>query len=380
MEAAKRGYGVRVVYDLSPTLFMPAGITTYTAQLYRSLQSLSAEDGIQLTASQLPAWLHPNGTYGLRHKLKVMTWDSYYMHFLLPYRASTIAADLIHTPAFRLPFRSKTPIVTTILDVILFVYPHLFRLRERLTIGLYLRASSHCVEHVITISKQSRQDIQRYLGIDSARITVTYPAAASYFRPVSERDTTPVLARYGIMSPYILSVGTLEPRKNLVRVLEAFATLHQRHAIPHQLVLVGRRGWLEDPIFATVRKLGIEKHVHFTGYVAEADLPALYSGASVFVYPSLYEGFGIPPLEAMACGCPVVTSNCSALPEVVGDAAFQVDPKDVVQIADAIERVLTDAALAQQMCRKGLSRAEQFSWRRCAEETVAAYRHVVSGC
>jgi len=367
------------MYDTSPMLFIPAGIGTYTIKLAQALQEFGSDADVEFMLSQLPVWLHPGGTKGFQHKLKVLAWDSYYMHSLLPRSALRAVADLIHTPAFRLPLQSKVPVVTTIFDAILFVFPRFFRLRDRLTLGMYLRASNRCAAHVITISEQSRKDIQHYLGISRERISVTYPAAASIFRPVVAVDVASVLARYGVTSPYILSVGTLEPRKNLARVIEAFADLRHRRVVSPQLklVLVGRRGWLEHPIFATVRRLELEEHVHFTGYVAEGDLPALYSGASVFVYPSLYEGFGIPPLEAMACGCPVVTSNCSSLPEVVGDAALQADPNDVMQITQAMERVLTDEALAQEMRQKGLRRAEQFSWRRCAEETIAVYRQVV---
>ena len=180
---------------------------------------------------------------------------------------------------------------------------------------------------------------------------------------------------------FVLHLGTLEPRKNLARLVEAFARARQQ--LPEcddlKLVLAGGKGWDYDDIFATVERLGLQEHVLFPGYVADADLPWFYRAATVFAYPSLLEGFGLPVLEAMACGTPVITSAVSSLPEVAGDAALLVDPMSVDALADALVRVLSDAALAGKMRRKGLLQAGRFSWQRTAAETVAVYRAALDG-
>ena len=177
--------------------------------------------------------------------------------------------------------------------------------------------------------------------------------------------------------PYFLCVGTIEPRKNLSRVMEAFAQLRLRGS-PHRLLLVGKAGPLAAPILAAATRLGLDDAIQFTGFVAEEDLAVLYSGATAFVYPSLYEGFGLPPLEAMSCGCPVITSNCSSLPEVVGAAGLQVDPYDVPALTVAMERVMTDQALADNLRYRGLERARGFTWQRCIEQTALAYKQALT--
>ncbi len=182
-------------------------------------------------------------------------------------------------------------------------------------------------------------------------------------------------ARYGLPPRYVLAVGTLEPRKNLTTLLAAFARLRRNGEVDAdlRLVLAGARGWLEEPIFATVRSLGLEDAVRFTGFVDDDDLPAVYSGAALFVFPSLHEGFGLPLLEAMACGVPVVTSNVSSMPEVAGDAATLVDPRDGEGLAAAIGRLLRDEALRDRLREAGIARARQFSWEATARRTLDAY-------
>lgn len=368
---------MRVVFDTSPGSFTPSGTRAYTQNLAGALQAAFSQRGDAFALSHLPSWMEPDGRKGLQHKLRILAWDTYYMHLLLPQRACSVDADLLHTPASRLPLRGTIPTITTIHDVIPLVFPELFRLRERITLGLYFRAVRHSATHVITVSEQSRSDIHRLLGIDRNRISVTYNGVSSSFRPLAPSVIAQRLAHYRIEQPYILSVCTLEPRKNLVRVLQAFAQLRHTHKVPHRLVLVGRRGWLEKPIFETARALGIAEHIQFTGFVPDDVLPALYSGADVFVYPSLYEGFGLPPLEAIACGCPTVTSNISSLPEVVGNAALLVDPLDVEAIADGVLRIVGNLALREALQRAGFERAPQFTWSRCADETIKVYQRVL---
>jgi glycosyltransferase involved in cell wall biosynthesis len=200
-----------------------------------------------------------------------------------------------------------------------------------------------------------------YLGRDETLAPVSDPAALAEVR-----------ARYGIVGCYLLYVGTLQPRKNLDRVIEAFARLAGTPAFTDvKLVLAGKRGWLYDDLFAQVKRLGLTGRVIFPGYVADEHLLALLSGAQAFVFPSLYEGFGIPVLEAGACGVPVITSNTSSLPEVAGDAALLVDPHDVDAIAEAMYRLVTDDALRAELARRGLENVKRFSWEKCGRETLA---------
>jgi len=186
-----------------------------------------------------------------------------------------------------------------------------------------------------------------------------------------------VTARHGLDTPYILAVGTLQPRKNYPVLMQAYAALRQRTGLPHKLAIVGGRGWLTEEIDATITRLGLADQVRLLGFAPDDDLPALYTGASLLAFPSLYEGFGLPALEAMACGTPVVASTAPSLPEVCGDAALLVDPADVDGLADALERVLTDQEMAAQMVARGQQRAAQFRWEDAAKDLLAVYRQVL---
>ena len=266
--------------------------------------------------------------------------------------------------------------VVTIYDVIPLILPETFTPRHRTIVRFALARIRREAERVIVPSHATKRDVVRHVGLPEDRVVVTPGGCESRFRPVhSEGALRRVAARYGLPSRYVLAVGTLEPRKNLTALLEAFARLRRGRALDPRLrvVLAGARGWLDEPIFRTVRALGLERAVHFPGFIDDDDLPAVYSGAALFVFPSLYEGFGLPPLEAMACGVPVVTSNVSSMPEVAGDAAVLVDPRDVDGLASAIARVLGDAALRASLRAAGIARARQFSWETTARRTLDAY-------
>ena len=217
-----------------------------------------------------------------------------------------------------------------------------------------------------------RADLIRAYGVDERKIRVIHLGRDETLAPVKDAQVlAEVQARYGIAGRYVLYVGTLQPRKNLARVIEAFARAAAAPAFAGlQLVLAGKKGWLYDDLFAQVERMGLAGRVLFPGYIEDADLPALLSGATAFVFPSLYEGFGIPVLEAGACGVPVITSNTSSLPEVAGDAALLVDPHDVDAIAEAMNRLVTDAALRTELSRRGLANVQRFSWEKCAAGDV----------
>ena len=289
--------------------------------------------------------------------------------------------DLVHDPSGIAPFPFGRPIapfrrVVTIHDAIGFRYPAGYPWLNRLLQRRYLPAMLPNVDAVITVSRHARADLERFLPRLPPPAHVVPPALSAQFYPVSEQDRRPVLARLGLRRPYILSVAAMQERKNLRRLVRAFARLHA-HRPEYQLVLAGPTLWRYTPLGDEIEQGGLAPHVVIPGYVADADLAALYSGAALFVFPSRYEGFGLPVLEAMACATPVVCSNTSSLPEAAGDAAFLVDPTDTEALAAAMRRVLDDAPLADRLRQAGTARARLFSWDHAAAQTAAVYRQLL---
>jgi glycosyltransferase involved in cell wall biosynthesis len=268
--------------------------------------------------------------------------------------------------------------VVTIHDISFEHYPQFFSPRDRLILKTLVPLSARRAAHILTVSQHAKREIVERYGLSPDKITVTYEAAGEQFRPIADPASLQVVrAKYGIGdSPFALALGNLQPRKNIARLVEAFA--QYRSPLPTSLVVAGKAQWRESEVFRAVQRAGLAGRVIFPGYVDDADLPALYSAATVFVYPSLYEGFGLPPLEAMACGTPVISSNAASLPEVVGDAALLIDPNDTAALAQALHTVLAEPALHADLRRRGFDRAAQFSWQRCAAETLAVYRQVCS--
>jgi glycosyltransferase involved in cell wall biosynthesis len=238
--------------------------------------------------------------------------------------------------------------------------------------------------HVLADSQATKEDLMELYSTPNDKITVLYSGVDSRFAPEKQRgEEERIRSRYKLgHQPFILGVGTLHPRKNYSRLISAFAQIADvsrrldGKSINHNLVIVGKKGWLFDSIIADAARLGIRTRVVFPGYADDEDLPALYRTAELFVFPSIYEGFGLPPLEAMACGTPVVTSNVSSLPEVVGDAGLTVDPTDIHALANAMSRALQDTQLRQQMSQRGLAQAGKFTWLRAAHQLVQVYQQV----
>jgi len=279
--------------------------------------------------------------------------------------------DLLFVPAHVLPIVHPRRSVVTIHDLGYLYYPQAHRLLDRLYLDLSTRYNARAATHLIADSSATERDLIERYGTNPDKITVIYPGYDNtVFQPTRDKEVIEaVKARHGIAGDYILFVGTLQPRKNLARLIEAFSNL--QYPISNiQLLISGKKGWLYEEIFRRVEELGLEERVVFTDYVPEGDLPALLSGARLFVFPSLYEGFGMPVLEAMACGTPVVCSNTSSLPEVAGDAALLVDPLDVGELAAALARVLDDAELRAELIQRGFEQAKGFSWEKCARETL----------
>lgn len=300
-----------------------------------------------------------------------------YEYAFLPSALKRRKVDLFHGPSNLLPLRKVAPYVLTIHDMSYFVDPKRYtRMKVRYWHAVTFR-SARLADCIITDSAYSKHDIVKYLDYPSEKIRVIPMAAHRRFRPIRNQEALEEFRnRYGLTHPYILSVGTLEPGKNLVRVVRAFARLRSKGAGDFHLLLVGDKGWLYHDIFAEVQRCGLQEQVRALGHIPDDDLPLAYNCAELFVFPSLNEGFGLPILEAMACGVPVVTSDCSALPEVAGDAACLVDPYDEAAIAEGMESVLADESKRKGLIERGLSRSAMFSWERTARETLEVYQVV----
>jgi glycosyltransferase involved in cell wall biosynthesis len=268
------------------------------------------------------------------------------------------------------------PLIVTIHDMASLRSRGRFGTLKRFYLRIFVPLSARKARRVLAVSEAARKEIADLCKIDGGKIVVVRHGISRSFSPDGDRSGPPAALKLKVGSGYILYVGTLEPGKNIPRIIEAYSIVRKRTGTERALVIAGRTGWLHDDIFRAVKRLGLDKEIVFTGYVSKGDLPSLYRGADLFVFPSLYEGFGLPVLEAMACGTPVVTSNTSSLPEVAGDAALLVDPENVEEIAGAMERVLTDQDLRAELSRRGRERARLFTWERCAQETLKVYEEV----
>lgn len=292
-----------------------------------------------------------------------------------PWVVGRIGVELLHGPAFVGPLVSECPLVVTIHDLSFRLYPQGFRTLNRIYLRTFTRWSLRRARRVIAVSESTKCDLIRAYGLPSSKVDVVYNGVDADFQPRPADQVEAFRAKRGLPEQFILFVGTLEPRKNVVRLIEAYARLPRTRP---PLMLVGGTGWLYDEVLTRVEALNLNSEVQFVGYVPAEDLPWWYNAAGLFVYPSLYEGFGLPTLEAMACGTPVVTSTTSSLPEVVGQAGQLVEPTDVEALAVTMEQVLADAGMRENMRQAGLTQARLFSWRKTAEGTVGSYRRALS--
>jgi glycosyltransferase involved in cell wall biosynthesis len=299
-------------------------------------------------------------------------------HVRLSAEMLTHAPDALFVPAHVLPLLHPAASVVTVHDLGYLRYPEAHKEADRRYLDWSTRWNARQAAAVLADSEATKADLVRAYGARPEKIHVVYLGRDERFVPVTNPlRLAGIRAKYDLAQRYFLYIGTLQPRKNLERVVQAFEALSGRPELADmQLVLAGRKGWLYDSLFARVEAAGLGERVLFPGYIPDEDLPALLSAATAFVFPSLYEGFGIPVLEAGGCGLPVITSNTSSLPEVAGDAALLVDPHDVDAIAEAMYRVVTDRDLAAELTRRGHENVKRFSWEKCARETLAVLESV----
>ncbi len=371
---------MRIAIDATSVPPSPAGAGVYALELVRAMMDCDPRDGYAVFtrgprfdtgAADRRNWRVERVAAGSRARR--LLWEQ----MRLPRDLARLGADVLHSTHHTLPLRPmRAKRVVTIHDVTFFRIPERYPPARRLYMRAMTRLAARVADAIIVPSQAVRHDVIRVLRVDPAKVRVVYEAPAARYGPMDRAAAEAVAARYAGGGPFVLSVGSLEPGKNRGRLIRALHELRGR-GIDVPLLVVGQKAWRYDDDFALVRDLDMKDRVTFAGYVPDGDLPALYNAATAFAFPSLYEGFGLPVIEAMACGAPVVTSSVSATAEVAGDAAVLVDPQSVVSIRDGLERVLTDAALREGLRTAGRERAAAFTWRRAAEETHAVYRAVV---
>lgn len=384
--------GNLIYLDVSAAVHQRAGLGRYAASLTRALVDAGSRDSVPAEGRHRYALFYnrersieplaglehlPASTVGLGYKpWRMLVWMGHLARIGLDRLVPK--GRLFHaTEHLLLPLRS-IPTVLTVHDLI---FRHLPQHHKRLnrwylnwTLPLYCRRATH----LIAISDCTRRDLMDAYGVPREKISVVHEAADSRFRPQTADRIGAVRRQYGLPERYLVFVGTIEPRKNLTRLLHAFEAL-QTEGLSDALVVVGKRGWLYGDFFAQLERSPARRAVILAGYVPDEDLPAVYGGAQAMAFPSLYEGFGLPILEAMACGTPVACSGTSSLPEVAGDAAVMFEPTRTEAIVDALRRLLSDPELQRELRRRGLERAASFSWQRVAAETEAVYGSVLGG-
>lgn len=318
-------------------------------------------------------------------------WPNFRVQLTLPHTPLiriplTLGAELRRRPVdvlhvqFTAPPFSPCPVVVSLHDLSFEHLPQTFKRRSRMQLRMTVRRSARSAAQVIALSDYAREDIIATYNLPAEKVSVIPLAPPKWLRPVTDdKELQRVRQTYGINGNYILAVGSIQPRKNLPRLIEAYSLLRRGPAagkLP-QLVLVGKNAWLYQETLRSLRQSEVRDSVILTGYVPESDLSALYSAALCFVYPSYFEGFGLPPLEAMKCGTPTIVGDRTSLPEVVGDAALLTDPFDVNAIAAAVQKIILDTDLRSELREKGFARAKQFDWNQTARRTLAVYRKAV---
>lgn len=293
---------------------------------------------------------------------------------ILPYYCKKLKPDLVHYPNFNSPFYSPLSFVVTIHDLIYYLYPSACPNKlGHLYAKMMLKYAAKKSRLVITDSFFSKNDIVKHLGVPEKKVYVIYPGVNQKYYPTENPEN--FLKKYNLPKNYILYVGNHEARKNIVGLIKAYSISKFKN--DYFLVIGGKKDPRRKEIYEVIKKLSLENRVIFTDYILEEELPAIYSAAKLFIFPSYYEGFGLPPLEAMACGTPVVCSNATSLPESVGDAAIMVEPSDIIGLAGAIDEVLSNQVLREKLIRKGIEQAKKFSWENTAKRTIEIYREAL---
>lgn len=372
--------------DYTPAYEQSGGIGRYVRELTVALSRQNSGFDYRLFVAGASAQKLPNPLsthFSWKTTPLTPTWLArlwYRAHLPFPVEVFTGRVNLYHATDFVLPpTLPKARTLLTVHDLSFVRVPETASPGLRAYLARVVPLSARRADHILADSQATKADLIDLYGVQAEKIDVLLSGIDVRFAPTQYVvGGMTIRSKYGIGNqPYILSVGTVQPRKNYARLIQSLAALRQRN-YDLQLVIAGGKGWLEDPIYETIRDTHMEDFVHFIGFADETDLPALYSGAVCFAFPSLYEGFGLPILEAMACGTPVVTSNVSSLPEVAGDAALMVNPYNTEEIAEAIRRLIYDQALRESLIEKGYNQVKKFSWDKSAQQLIQIYTDLLA--
>jgi glycosyltransferase involved in cell wall biosynthesis len=355
-----------------------AGINTYIYYLLRHLGQIDTDYSYSV-------FLGERRFVDERLRLRYTRWPTHrplvrilWEQLVQPMALRQAGIDLLHAMAFAGPLATPCPFVVTIYDLSFLHYPDAFRSWNRWYLSRFTALSARRARRVIAISESTKRDVVKMLGVPSDSVDVVYCGVDEIFHPLSPVEVTRFRRERALPDRFILFLGTLEPRKNVQMLIRAYAQWRKAEPAIPKLVVAGGKGWYYDQIFAEVERLGLTGEVIFPGYVAQEELPLWYNSADLFVYPSRFEGFGLPVLEAMACGTPVVTTNAASLPEVAGGAAWLVSPDDEAQLIEAMRRALCDQTLREEMTTKGRAHATTFTWDRTARQTADVYKRALA--
>lgn len=365
--------------------YRSAGVSNYCRHLLLNLGKINQERGtnqhlrafIGIRSFQAPGIALESTIWPLRQPLARIVWEQ----LVLPRHLQQPPADLVHGLVNVLPLATRIPGVVTVHDLSFLHMPEKFPRLKRYYLTQLCAASVRQARHIIAVSQQTADDLMRSFGLAAHRISVVHNGVATAFTPGDPAAVAQFRRQRGLPDRYIFYLGTLEPRKNLERLVQAFAQWQQQPGNADQqikLVLAGAKGWFYQEIFQLVASLKLEQQVLFPGFIAETELPDWYRAAEVFVYPSFFEGFGLPVLEAMSCGVPVLCSEVASLLEVAGSSALTFPPTDTAALGAGLDALIKQPALRAQLRQAGLMRAGQFSWRQTAEQTWAVYERTVS--
>lgn len=355
------------------------GSSQVAFELLRNLEKIDRKNEYTVLLASDPLGDLPKERSGWKYQILKINFFKTYIAIPFALFSAKKKPDIFFSPTHYGPFISPVKRIITIFDLSFLHFPQFFKPRDFWQLRLWTKISVLGARHIITISEFSKNDIVKNYNLRADAITVAHPGYKDdIYRPLKDQNKIKeVLKKYKIDSPYAIYIGTIQPRKNIARLIEAFKDIEGlKLVVVGKTTGEGRQGWMFDEILNKPRQLGIEDKVIFTGFVSDEDLTFLLNGAEVFVLPSLWEGFGIPVVDAMACGVPVIVSNVSSLPEVAGDAGILVDPFDIDSIAQAIRKVVTDRKFKEQKSKEGLTQAKRFSWQKMAEIVLQTFKEV----
>ena len=362
--------------------YRSAGISWYIYNLLMQLgQSHQASSNFRFTAFLAEKAFQGNGTLQVSHStlstaspLKRILWEQ----LMQPRLLKQSKVDLHHALAFVAPVFSPCPFVTTIYDLSFKRYPEAFKPFNRFYLSAFTAYSAKRAQAIMTISESTRQDVIDFFNIAPEKVHTIYCGVDEAFQMLPEAQVAAFKTQRDLPETFLLFLGTIEPRKNVVSLIKAYAHWYQRDPQAPKLFIGGGKGWYYQQVFELVNQLRLTEQIIFPGYLPQADLPLWYNAATIFVYPSHFEGFGLPVLEAMACGTPVITSNVSSLPEVAGTAGRLVEPTNINQLSEALQEIYTNQSLQKAMAEAGLIQATQFSWQKAALQTLQVYDHTLA--